>query len=263
MLLRIRCSQQLPWSPTIDGVELTDYPWALAQAGAHANVSPRALTLSSLRNFSQLFFFFGCLLSFKADSKVPIIVGSNLDEGASFTHLKPQATASDFEAWITAEFGPYADMVRAAYPVSQYPPSACCSSYFYAADHISGDSSMTCPARRTARWFSRVQPDVYLYYFTRVPTGTFVAYHSCEIPFVFRALNLLNSGDDIAVSVEMSKLWNSFSEHGVPDGTAVHWPRYNNVTDLNLNINTHSMANAGLRKAQCDVWDTLLIRKCL
>ena len=194
--------------------------------------------------------------------KVPVIMGTNLDEGAVFVNVDPHLDAPAFEHWLNTTYGPYASSLRALYPPSRYPPSSCCSSYFYAAEHINGDFSFTCPTRRGVRWFSKTQSDTYLYYFTRVPTGAPFSYHSCEIPFVYQAQNLLLSQQDKDIAKNMATMWVQFA-HGVsPSIGSVSWPRYDVNSDENLQIDTQLAITRGLHKDQCDFWDSLLSRRC-
>jgi carboxylesterase type B len=226
------CKQSIAWAPIVDGVEILAAPWVRAQAGHHA--------------------------------QVPIIIGTNRDEGASFIPLSPHASAADFEAWLNTSYGPLAGQIGALYPVTDYPALPCCSSYFLAAEHISGDFSMTCPTRRAARWFSRDQQPTFLYMFTKDPVPLPVAPHACEIPFVFMAHNLLYSPADVATSAHMSSLWNNFALHANPNPADAPdlWPAYNATTDTNLFINVKLSTGTGLRRAQCDFWDKVQVDRC-
>lgn len=188
-------------------------------------------------------------------------MGSNTDEGAYFIALSHQANESEFRAWLQAQYTDFADILLQLYPSSDYPASACCSSYFYAAEHIVGDFDMTCPARRAAAWISRSQPQTYLYQFQRIPTGANFSFHSCEIPFVFLVGTQLHSDDDTTTAKHIASLWNTFAHTGMPGSTAV-WPAYSKAIDRNLNINVDLSVSRGLRKAQCDFWDSIDARKC-
>ena len=189
-------------------------------------------------------------------------MGSNVDEGSYFVPVPKNITVDGFNSFVLNFYGPQiGPQVLKLYPPSAYPATPFASPSFYAAEHIWGDFGMTCPARRAVSWFSRKQRGTYLYQFTRIPTGAQFSYHSCEIPFVFLAKDLLLSADDLAISLSMSTLWNTFARTGAPSAPDV-WPAYTPASDKNLFIDTKLSVGSGLRKPQCDLWDSLLTRAC-
>lgn len=124
------------WAPVVDGVELTDLPTTLLAQGKF--------------------------------SRVPVLEGSNLNEGRLFMlwgdGLPTNATAADFQAWLGKRFG----SASVAQLMSIYPASAYNNSYWDAAAATLTDQAMACPSRRTARVMSAAAgaKDVFLYQFT-------------------------------------------------------------------------------------------------
>ena len=112
----------LSWAPVIDGKDLVEHPLKLMKAGKI--------------------------------HKVPMLVGTNLNEGTEFVRgMGHDGNASDLSAWILKNFGPvYAPKVAAMYPISSY------KSPWWVAVQIITDSFMTCPSRAFIRAVTKNQP---------------------------------------------------------------------------------------------------------
>ena len=117
------------FGPTVGGAELPAPPSHLAAAGALA-------------------------------PGVPIVAGSTEEDGTP--HLPAAATASDFDAWVGAEFGASSlnyTTARQALLKTLYDPAAerrrpdgAHSAAYWSQIHLLADAEMACPAIRTARW---------------------------------------------------------------------------------------------------------------
>jgi len=231
------CHDGGAWSPNIDGVVLTDYPWYLVQKGWFA--------------------------------KVPIIAGTMRDEFLS--SLPTNATESDFNTWVTNNWG--ADLVSnisKLYPASNYPASQYANSYWWASVYVNADYVMAAPSRRAVRWFSEYGSYLYLWTYPQPcsygPGGAPYAYHAEELPFVFLAKNLLNGTNEINIATNAAWYWTNFAvgfdpNYGGAGGQPLfNWPRYRNNTDYNLIIDVNLANQTGLRSACLDFWDSLLDR---
>ena len=100
------------------------------------------------------------LLERHAFNHVPLIVGSNRDEGWGnyITRSFPVGvSAEQYEAWVSAEFGDDAADVIAAYPSAAY------SSPMEAMARVVGEGQFTCEARRLARLVQGTGKPVFLY----------------------------------------------------------------------------------------------------
>lgn len=107
------------WSPVVDGVEILSEPHVLASHGQWA--------------------------------KVPVLLGTNHDEGTIFNPLPRNCSDADVLAYFTEQLNgnaSAANTVLAAYNSSDYPSS------WDRASAVIGDVSFICPTRRTARWFA-------------------------------------------------------------------------------------------------------------
>ncbi|HSQ62053.1 MAG TPA: carboxylesterase family protein [Polyangiaceae bacterium] len=190
---------------------------------------------------------------------VPVILGSNLNEGELFTALwgSPPPTSTDVRGALQALFGAAAvDAIAAQYPVDSSPVQAL-------ADLIT-DGAFACPARRAARALAASGGTAYLYQFTYPYTVTafpsVTTAHGFEIPFVFRNgyLGQQLTDADLAVADTVDGYWFRLAGKGDPNGDgAPQWPAYSQASDTNLVLDATVTTNSGLKKDKCDFWDTL------
>jgi len=212
------------WWPVIDGVELPDEPTALLQRGAF--------------------------------NHVPLLIGTNRDEGTLFEKLATViSTPADYDGEVTAEFGPKAPTVEAKYSLSAFPtPGDAASAVF--TDHV-----FTCDTRRVARAVARAGVPVFRYQFVHVPEVPLFpnsgVTHAAELAFVFGTDNRL-AADEHPLSDAFEGYWSRFARTGDPNGgNAPAWPAYDGASDSYLRIDTEPTGDAGVRTALCDFWDGL------
>ena len=234
----------IDWGPVVDGVTLKRHP--------------RVLTEEGLFN------------------RVPILMGTNQDEGTQFTHIPLHANQTDFDAWVRSEFGALnaslTERVIAQYPCAKYNKTKFGSACFSASAQAVGDYAMTCAARRAARWITTAQNPVpvYVYFFTRemavIPLiedyekKPFGVFHGSELVLVFDFKDLLLGKGERKLSEQVMAYWTNFAKTGNPGtgGTAgVAWPAYNASTDTVLDIDIPVSTISGLKTEQCNFWDTV------
>ena len=135
------------WHPVVDGIEIPDQPRFLFEAGL----------------FNQ----------------VPIIIGTNRDEGVSFVTRSFPAGVSvaQYDAWAANEFGPYSPMVLAKYPAADF------ASPMDAMAEVVGDGQFVCEARRLARSIAE----------TRTPTFVYSYEHEIDDVFPDRVIHGVES----------------------------------------------------------------------
>ena len=221
---------------------------------------------------------------------MPVMLGSNRDEGSLFTkqfydftpeqmvppHVIFCRSAASHAArgappvtplarpthvpqvsFLDSTFGPAASkQIQSLYPLTTY------SSPWHALEMIDGDISFSCPARRSARWLAAApsaQP-VYLYHFVHVPEITspdkhVLCCHSCELSFVFHYDAGLITPGERALSKTMVGLWSSFGTNHAPTDAAT-WPQYAAAADQSVVLDATALdaklsVQSGLKQARC------------
>jgi para-nitrobenzyl esterase len=189
---------------------------------------------------------------------VPIMVGSNGDEGTALWGGFAPETAADHRSRVEARFGDFADEVLAVYPA--------------AADSDARDASLAMQADDTFAWQMRtwarltenVSSPAYLYYFSRVPPGpeaeTYGSYHAAEIPYAFDNLALGRAHTweqtDHDLADLMSTYWLNFATSGDPNGPDLpEWPAYSSAADEAIELGDEVRVVTGLKREQLDVLD--------
>ncbi len=215
------------WFPTFDGTTIPAAPLKLIRAGRF--------------------------------NKVPLILGSNKDEGTIFTLQGGLMwTRKKYIAQVRALFGDRADDVLKRYPVTAYRNARAAFSDMF------GDAAIVCPTRRAARAHSGAGARTYLYHFSLVPAFSIKllgALHGVEIPFVFNNYPFRIGKfrkKERALSRMIGGYWTRFAATGDPNQPgAPRWSPYRARTDRFLRFDTPVKAGVGLKKSQCDFWDTM------
>ncbi len=216
------------WGPNVDGVELPSQPREALAA--------------------------------KQQAKVPLLLGSNRDEGTMFVKVLGAhfEDAAAIEATMAKAFSPaFASALADRYQF------AAAKDLDAVAIELLGDA-FVCDARRTARLHVAAGNPVYLYHFTRpykVLIPDLGVFHSAELPFVwgnpFLFANLQE--DDLPLSAAVQGYWTRFAAAGDPNGGgAVAWPAYAPSSDRHLGLDLTIEAGSGLRKDACDWLDGAL-----
>lgn len=236
------------WAPVIDGVDM-----------------PKTLLEMFHDNGSQ--------------GDVPILIGTNLDEGTEFMFLTPplscHANATDLETWMNTFYGP--DVGQKVMPLFQNlerPLPACGKGsdpsdipgeealYYMTAMRSAGDAAIRCVSENLA--LSR-RSKVFMYRFLLTPsysentpnTTVVGAFHGAEVPFAFGDTFELLTAKERYLSAAMGCYWRSFAYHGDPSTeacTAVPWPAYSsdqqNIMDLGPVIRIQVEADDAKKKCE-------------
>ncbi len=164
---------------------------------------------------------------------VPLLIGSNADEGRLFEPRSPSPevegpieTVARYKEALRSAYGEDADLVFAMYPANEDEevPDAL--------RKLWGDTYFGANARWLAAKMARVDQPAYLYLFTRVPPGDAAgagAYHAAEIQFVFgEIMPVLPSNDyDPELARTLGDYWVQFAKYGNPNlSTRPRWPRF-------------------------------------
>lgn len=176
---------------------------------------------------------------------VPVIIGSNEDEGRFFTGRLGISTVDDYASYLDATFGP------AAGDAAKHYPATTDSEVPIALADVYGDVSINHPIDRLARAFAARQPDTYRAVYTyRHGASTEPPTHSEE------AASLLDSrGEptprDSEMSAVIAQYLATFAEHGAPAASGgVGWPRFDGADEQYLRLDLPVSTGARWRADQ-------------
>jgi para-nitrobenzyl esterase len=211
------------WGPVIDGVELPEVPLDAMRTGAFA--------------------------------RVPLLIGWNRDEGTVHTVSLGAVSATDVADFVDDSFGE-----AAVNPVSaRYVRSTA----KLALTDIVTDGVFAFGARRVARAFAARAIPTFLYLWTRALDApshhALGATHGVELFFLWgNAANGINlSKREEVLSETLMRTWGRFARTGDPSGDGLHWPRTSPDGDVFLTLDLEQAVGAGLKRDECNFWDTL------
>ena len=197
--------------------------------------------------------------------KVPVLVGSNADEGTWFVAQTPPTVEAYRIALGTENDGAAGEAVRRAYD------AAGTSAILAAAQRFVADYAFGAPSRALARLVARADGKAWLYHFVRVGDGEQAqrvgATHTAEIPFVFARPPAEDGRTgrapyDAMLAEAMSDYWVAFATSGDPNGSPAggkwpRWPAYDVSADEYIEFGPRIELKRGLHRADYDVLDAL------
>jgi carboxylesterase type B/PhoPQ-activated pathogenicity-related protein len=224
--------------PTIDGVEATVHPWVAAANGDVNNV--------------------------------PVLFGTNRDEGSMFCDLQEDATLDDLhDYWTTFDVNAAdQDVLDEVYVNDKtYPELNGATENWWAGMRSLGDNAMSCPANYAADKLHTQQP-MYQYFFQHVSNYANghdgLVIHGSELPFVLHLKNIFFNIKDRKMSDIMSSYWINFmlsesgdpNEHHAGNKYLPHWPQYTDTNPSVLNIIDYDNIKPvqSLKKTECNFW---------
>jgi len=235
----------MPWGPAIDGspVGLTDTPLSLIKAGKWA--------------------------------KVPLLLGTNNDEGSMFVPMlilvvpgvSLPLNDQTFDTLVAHFFNnnqSIVDQINQHYPTYNY------KSVDDKAAKLLRDYFFQSEARRIAALVSSQGIPVYLYHFTYkgdwIEDPFLGVYHSSELEYVFANAwpPLVHHfwPKDTYISNAFGTYWSNMIHVGNPNGHSLDdalpdWPAYNSTTQINIVIDYPVGSEIALNSALCDFWDQI------
>jgi para-nitrobenzyl esterase len=194
--------------------------------------------------------------------RVPILIGTNADEGSSV--VARDAKVDSLEAYreeVKRWYGDDEGILIRAYPAND-------AGIIPALERLYGDVKYGAPARAFARLASAHRVPVYFYFFTRVGEGASKpgAFHGSESPFFLGASKLppdlgTTSYDDALVKT-MSDYYVAFVTSGNPNGSdRPMWPLYVPGSEKYLELGREIVARQNLRKTEWDAQDQVARRR--
>ena len=170
---------------------------------------------------------------------MPLLVGSNLDEGSLLTASWPIDDLAAYEALLRDNFGDACDAARQLYPArtdAEVRPQVA---------QLFADTQFNYGTRLLAQAMSAAGQPTWRYVYTRRRPGqTDGPHHGEEVAHVFGNLAAARSGSpaayddtDVALSRQMMAAWTAFAATGNPhaDG-GLAWPAYAAGDDLHLEL---------------------------
>lgn len=244
-----------------------------------ANTSPTAITFAPNIDGVVLPRTLKSALAEGRFNHVPMVEGSNHDEGSLFvvqqvfaTGMAIPITADRYAATIQRIFGANAPGVLAQYSVSKL------GSADQAFTDVLTDWGFACPSRTSDQLLSTQVP-TFAYEFSdpnppgipvTAPDFTVGDYHSSELQYVFqngiaslvsRQIDPLSAAQT-RLSNQMIDYWTTFATTGNPNSFRTpHWPLYRTHTDEFLSLNSAAEPLTPIttfsNKHQCGFWATL------
>jgi para-nitrobenzyl esterase len=213
--------------PIVDGWVIPDDPAAVFEAGKH--------------------------------NGVPLIVGTNADEGTIFLLSVPLNGPEAYRQLVRGMYGLHADEVLTLYPAASRAEVRA------ALNKILTDSAFVTGARIFARTASKVNPRTFMYQFTRVRSDfgshRLGAFHGSEIPYVFGNLGAFGAAaenQDRSLSRTMSAYWVRFATSGDPNSLGrLYWPAYTTDNDEYIEFGTEITVKSGLRKGNAELFERI------
>jgi para-nitrobenzyl esterase len=204
-------------------------------------------------------------------NKVPLLIGTNGDEGTMFTaaaiveaQISPLLTDKDVAKALAHFFNDTAvELILQQYPhegLTNYPRLA----------HFLRDWFFTCTSRRTARAVSDASVPTFLYQFVypKVELHREMGdYHAAELPYVFGSKLMhafpIFTQDDIALRDEIQTYWTNMATNLNPNigvTPALEWPQFTRDGDKNIALDVPCRINTHLENGICDFWDRIDVK---
>jgi para-nitrobenzyl esterase len=240
----------MPWGPAIDGspAGLVDMPINLINAGQF--------------------------------NKVPMIMGTNANEGSIFIPAMPLVVRgtsfppsdADLPAMLEHAMDMYNPAIVANvtnWVMQNYPPYPLNDNWARGADMLT-HYFFSCGTRRTARALAEKGVPVYLYQFSHklsfeagLEYDLLGDYHVSELYFVWdnQWPPILHDFDanDVTISDAITAYWTNFAATANPNqgpaSVGVQWPGYDPVGDLNIQLQVPVNVTQHLLQRLCDMWD--------
>jgi len=192
---------------------------------------------------------------------VPVIAGSNADEGSVFRGVLNPPDLRNYHAWLQSHFLERADEVFRLYPAvgDSAVPAALQALHD---DYLRGATVYS-----VVRDVAHSGTPAYLYYFTYPGKGTYASlgsFHGLELAFIgggFFRQNRWGKPDaaDLKLAATLSAYWTQFAATGNPNRSGLPvWPRFDPNAALCMELGASIRARAVPHAARFAVFDQSL-----
>ena len=208
-------------------------------------------------------------------ARVPLLMGTNHDEGRTFTQGFASYTEQQYVQFVDQSYGAEAPAILARYPWSAYPSPYTAS---YAIGAIWTDSGFVdgiggCPTQNLAAKFASRTPTFFYQFDDRhapalnnlLPGYQWGAGHAMELAYLWPSFGNGTSLYDqltpaqLVLSHQMIVWWGAFTRLGVPDAPGQpYWPAYTSRQLMSLRPGGQSVtipAATFAAEHQCGFWN--------
>lgn len=196
-------------------------------------------------------------------AKVPVLLGSNADEGTVTLSALGNATVTNYRAWLKTQFDEYADEVFRVYPAEE---DADVRAAYLA---VTADYQRAQAVRSLARDTVRAGQRAYLYYLNYPAKGEYAreglgTFHGIDLSFVGGGFFRKNrwgepDADDWKLAETMSGYWTAFAAAGNPNKSGLPpWDAYDPRVDRALQLGKDVKMIAVPRAERFSVFERIL-----
>ena len=195
----------------------------------------------------------------KRFNDTPVLIGSNSDEGVTFS--PGISTPAALEKLLRTAYGEHADKLLAVYPHANDAEAS------QSMRNVMRDTTFGWPAWAWALLQSKHgRGKAFVYYFDhRTPISRNGAGHAAEIPYVFQTLGTFSGPagligtpqpEDLAMSHLMSSYFVNFAKTGDPNGPGLPiWPAFTESTQTVMHFDARSSARPAPNMPQISAMD--------
>ena len=185
---------------------------------------------------------------------VPMIIGTNRNEGTMFMMAFPVKTPEQFKGIVGMAYPDDIDRVAALYPMSS---EADVKDGF---DRFVTDSWFLRNSRYMLNGMAKVSAPAFQYHFTRQSQRmpAWGAHHGAEIAYVFSAFRDEVKPVDRQLSDAIISYWINFATTGNPNGDGLAgWPEYDPASQQFLELGKEIKVGQKLRADECEQLDAV------
>ena len=191
-------------------------------------------------------------------NSIPVIVGSNADEGTSLFGSFAPRTKEAYERSARQQFEAMAGEALKLYPAKTDADA------WGASLASMRDQWFTWQMRKWARLTATTDAEAFLYFFSHVPPRpdreTYGAYHAAEIVYVFNNISITpypNMKEDFEMAETISNYWVQFASTGNPNRTGLpEWKAYGIEAEYFMEFNNgQAKPGEGLLTSESDFFE--------